>query len=403
MRQRGVVFVFSLLTALLASGYGVMFTMLDNFRDSYGISAAALGAVVAVGFFSSFLAQVLLAPLADRGHARRLVLIGIAANLAGLVTMSFGKSTLVLVLARVTMGIGAGMAQPAIRRIVILADPEHLGTNVGRLLAADVAGFAAGPVVAAVLVGPFGIPAPFLVIAVATLVCLPLVVSTHVEEADTAGPDTGTRFAFDLLRIRPYRAALCFGVAIFVMMSTFDALWVLVLDDLDTAEWIANLGIVAFAAPLVFFGAVGGRLAQRVGPFRLGTVGLLVGAGFMLLYGQLSSGLAIFVVSLVHSMNDALTISSTPVAVGMVTPPDRQAGAQGLLGGVQTLVGGIGAISAGWLYQHHGRATAYTVAAGAMVTMVVLARLFVGPAWGLRGSPATTDDVDPAATPVTVQ
>ena len=45
MRQRGVVFVFSLLTALLASGYGVMFTMLDNFRDSYGISAAALGAV----------------------------------------------------------------------------------------------------------------------------------------------------------------------------------------------------------------------------------------------------------------------------------------------------------------------------------------------------------------------
>ena len=198
MRQRGVVFVFSLLTALLASGYGVMFTMLDNFRDSYGISAAALGAVVAVGFFSSFLAQVLLAPLADRGHARRLVLIGIAANLAGLVTMSFGKSTLVLVLARVTMGIGAGMAQPAIRRIVILADPEHLGTNVGRLLAADVAGFAAGPVVAAVLVGPFGIPAPFLVIAVATLVCLPLVVSTHVEEADTAGPDTGTRVAFDL-------------------------------------------------------------------------------------------------------------------------------------------------------------------------------------------------------------
>jgi len=43
------------------------------------------------------------------------------------------------------------------------------------------------------------------------------------------------------------------------------------------------------------------------------------------------------------------------------------------------------------------------VAAGAMVAMVVLARLFVGPAWGLRGSPAANDDVDPATAPVTVQ
>ena len=55
------------------------------------------------------------------------------------------------------MGLGAGMAMPAIRRIVILADPEHLGHNVGLLLAADVAGFAVGPAISAVLVGPFGI------------------------------------------------------------------------------------------------------------------------------------------------------------------------------------------------------------------------------------------------------
>ena len=63
------------------------------------------------------------------------------------------------------------------------------------------------------------------------------------------------------------------------MIGAFDALWAVVLDDLDTSDWIANLGITLFALPLVMFGAAGGRLAQRVGPFRVGTIGLLLGAG----------------------------------------------------------------------------------------------------------------------------
>ena len=73
------------------------------------------------------------------------------------------------------MGIGVGMAVPAVRRIVILSDPDRIGHNLGRLLAAEVGGFAAGPAVAALLVGPLGIPGPFLVIAGATVAALPFV------------------------------------------------------------------------------------------------------------------------------------------------------------------------------------------------------------------------------------
>ena len=63
------------------------------------------------------------------------------------------------------------------------------------------------------------------------------------------------------------------GCAVWLMIGTFDALWALVLDDLNTDEWIANLGITLFALPLILFGSPGGRLAQRVGPFRVGTFG----------------------------------------------------------------------------------------------------------------------------------
>jgi len=56
------------------------------------------------------------------------------------------------------------------------------------------------------------------------------------------------------------------GSAVFLMIGTFDALWAIVLDDLDAGEVIANIGITIFVLPLIFLGASGGRLAQRVGP-----------------------------------------------------------------------------------------------------------------------------------------
>ena len=363
-----------------------MFTVLDDFRDTYGIKGAALGLIVAVGFFSSFFAQVLVAPMADRGRARLLVLIGIAFEVVGLIGMAAGRTVGVLVAARIVMGVGAGAALPALRRIVIIADPDNLGSNLGNLLAADVAGFAAGPAISAVLVSPFGLAAPFIVIAAATVAFVPVMVRVHVNERTEASRDraTETRFAFDLLGNRAYVAALCLGAAVFLMIGTFDALWVLVLDDLDTAEWIANLGITMFAIPIFLLGPVGGRLAQRVGPFRVGTIGLLGSATFMMSYGFLPSGVAIFIVSIFHAVCDGLTVSSGGVAVGLVVPPDRQAGAQGLLGGAETLVGGIAAIAAGWLYEHHGREVAYSVTSASMVVLVVIAAVLV------RGSTQAT-------------
>jgi MFS family permease len=377
MARHRIVLVFSALSVLVSAGYGVMFTVLDDYRDKYHIDGSLLGLIVAVGFFSSFVAQVLLAPLADRGHARTLALAGLALHVVGLIGMAYGTTAAVLLVARVVMGTGAGVVSPAARRIVILAEPDRLGHNLGRLLSADVGGFAMGPAIAAVLVGPFGLAAPFIVIAVLSAAFAPILLRTRVEE--TTEPTT-ERFAFDLLRHRPYAGAVMVGTALFLMIGTFDALWVLVLSDLHSPQWMANIGITLFAVPFVVFGSAGGRLAQRVGPLRLGAVGLLIGAAFMVLYGQLPTAGWMLAVGLVHALNDGLTVTSTGVAVGVVAPPDRQAGAQGLLGGVQTLVGGLTAMLAGWLYQHHGRAAAYTTCTVAMVVVVTAGLWLAGPA-----------------------
>jgi MFS family permease len=398
---RGSVLVtFGLVLALMAMGYGALFAMLDDLRDAYGVNESALGAVIGIGFFAGFLAQVLIAPLADRGHARTLVLAGMAVNIAGLLLLAGARSFVPLLVGRFVVGIGVGMAVPAVRRIVILADPARLGNNLGRLLAAEVGGFAAGPAVAAILLGPFGIPVPFIVIAGATAVALPFVVASSRRVVDDEhAPVVSQRMAFDLLRIRPYLGALLMGCAVWVMIGSFDALWSVALDDLDTADWIAALGITLFALPLIVFGAAGGRLAQRVGPFRVGAVGLLFGSAFMIIYGLVPSGVAMFVVSMVHSVNDGLTVSSTGVAAGMVVPPERQAGAQGLLGGAQTLFAGITALVAGTVYETLGRTTAYLVAAALMLALVGSGWLIAGPARRLRGAPAGTAATGPAPAP----
>jgi MFS family permease len=383
MRPKSMVLTFGLLMAMLGAGYGVLFTMLDDYRDQYGISESQLGAVIGLGFLSGFLSQILIAPFADRGYARRVVLAGMAINVCGLLVMAFSKSFVPLLAGRLVMGIGVGMAFPAIRRIVIVAEPDRLGHNIGRLLAFDVGGFAAGPAVSAALVGPFGIPAPFLVIAATTASALPYVARVEVKEA--VEPPV-QRFAFDLLRIRPFAGAVVLASAVFLMIGAFDALWAVVLDDLNTNEWIANLGITLFALPLILLGSIGGRLAQRVGPFRVGTIGLLGGALFMALYGMVPTGGAMFAVAMVHAVNDGLTVSSTGVAVAMVVPAERQAGAQGVLGGFETLTAGITAPIVGVLYEHAGRGTAYGVAAAAMVVLVAIGVTLARSSWSIRGS-----------------
>jgi hypothetical protein len=96
------------------------------------------------------------------------------------------------------------------------------------------------------------------------------------------------------------------------------------------------------------------------------------------------------VVFFVHIMNDGFTVTSAGVAVGLAAPAERQAGAQGLLGGIQTLVGGMAASLAGWSYDHLGRGPTFTIAAACILACTATGLVLAG---DKRGSiaPITTD------------
>jgi MFS family permease len=121
----------------------------------------------------------------------------------------------------------------------------------------------------------------------------------------------------------------------------------------------------------------------------------------MALYGVMPGAVAMLVVATIHAVSDGLTVSSTAVAVGMVTPDDRHAGAQGLLGGVQTLTAGTVAVIAGLLYQYHGRVVAYATCSIIMVVLVVASWQLSGPQWRARRGTSTEGAQSDPATAVT--
>jgi len=388
MRKR-TLYLLQAATALGGMGYGVMFTVLDDFRDNYGITEAQLGIIVGIGFITGFLSQILFAPLADKGHAKKLVMTGIAIEIVGTLFMAFGQAFLPLIIGRLLAGFGVGISEPALRRILILSDPERMGQNLGLIVSASVAGFTAGPIVSALTADTLGIAAPFLIVAVLLVVVAFGLFNLQFQEANIEDAPT-QRLAFDMLRIRPLAGAIVIGLSLFAMIGTFDAVWSVMMGDMKAPTWVANLGISLFAFPMIFLAPRGGRLTQKVGPFKASITGLSIGALCLVMYGTLWSPYPMLAIGVIHGVVDGLTITGGSAAVALVAPRERLASAQGLYGGLQTLTGGIAAVLAGTAYGIIGRAT-FVWCAGAMLLFIAIGAWLAKDSLHITGSDTAID------------
>ena len=123
---------YCLISACMSLGYGSIYTLLADLRDRFGFTGSQLGLIVAAGFFAGFAAQLLLARYADRGHAALMVRAGVFVAALAMIGSAVASSFWAFVVARLLLGLGSGTVGPAIRRIVITHDPEHVGANLGR-------------------------------------------------------------------------------------------------------------------------------------------------------------------------------------------------------------------------------------------------------------------------------
>jgi DHA1 family multidrug resistance protein-like MFS transporter len=372
------------LTAAMSLGYGSVIALLGEIRDRFHFTDSEVGLIAFAGFTMGFVAQVGLARLADRGHAALMVRGGIALATVGVAWTVVADELWQWVGARLLLGLGSGAVGPAVRRIVIARDPEHVGVNLGKQASYDIGGFVLGPLLAAVLAEIFGLRAPFIVLTVLYVVVFAWAFRFELH----AGQERRTTRVLRGLLARPsMQAALAASVAFYLTIGMFEALWALLLEDLGAETFLVGLTLSLFTVPMVIFAPTGGATAQRRGPMRVVTVSILVAALCTLAYGFLPLWL-VLLVSIVHATADSFTMPGNQVAVALSTPPEQLAAGQGLLGATGLAVAGIAALVGSRIYDSGGREVVFSLTAALMVVFLAFARA--------RGRELTVSGLAPA-------
>ncbi|KAG1648190.1 Peroxisomal bifunctional enzyme [Nymphon striatum] len=222
-------------------GYGSVFTLLAEFRKRFGFSETELGIITAVGFFAGFVAQIGLARYADRGYTKHLIWAGIASATFGMLALTVADQYWQFVAARTLLGLGSGAVAPALRRLIISRDPEHLGENLGKLTAMEITGFVLGLPLQrywprSSIFAPRSSRWP------SSTPCWP----SRLLGLDLSTPgSTEERLPVrSLLKMKGIQIGLLLGVAIYITIGIFEAVWAVLLDDLGAETWLVGCQFV---------------------------------------------------------------------------------------------------------------------------------------------------------------
>ncbi len=357
--------------ALGMAALGSVIALLGDIRDTSELSETRLGLIVGAGFLTAFVTQLTLGKLADRGYAPAMVRFGLIATAASMVAFAFSDSFWEFLLARAVLGVAVGIAQPAVRRTVILADQENTGRNIGRLGMTEVIGFALGPAIAGLLAEAGSLDLPFFVLAATIIVVVLTMGMPEADDKAQSGDDSMS--SLELLRDPRLLGTLVIVASEFILIGGYEAVWAVMLTDLGAKTWQIGVSFTIFAIPLGALAPLGGAWAQRSGGLRLTIIALGSSAVVAFLFGVIDTLSGLVVVALVAAIGSGLGFPAGLYLFSQTAADERQAAAQGLMGATEVLFGGLSAVLAAWLYDAHGRATVWVV-----VPILMLGLLLIG-------------------------
>ena len=339
---------------LLICGFAVpvsnsmIFPALSDLQDEFGFSDAGLGIIAAAGFLASFVVQLFLAPYADRGKPKRFVLGALILAALGSVLFALGTTLWSLVIARAITGASLGTSGPTIRAIVANLDKTRSAERLGRLRGVELAGFTGGPLIGALLIGPFGLSGAFLFFGGVAVAAFLIVLPRDLPNLP-ANPDA-KKLSFELLRIRPLRAAVLASLTLFIPVGVYDSLWDRYITDKGGTNFMVGLTFLLYTVPFIVLGAAGGRLADKKGPARMTVIGIFLTVPLVFIYGVLNSAWLLVAFAVVEGVIGALSIPAAQSLIAQVAPHGRAAAAQGLAGSGELLAATIVSLMAPALY-----------------------------------------------------
>ena len=358
--------------ASLATGIGVIFSLLAVIQDRFGFPTWSLGLLAGIPFAMTLFGNIWVTPLADRGWERRLIMLGCVLLVMSLLWMVFAVELWQWVAARALMGVAEGISVGAARRVMLSWTPDRHGQALSSLMVAMLAGILIGPVLGGVL-NEFGPALPFLVPAAAAVVVLLALPAVRPGEFERPTVRLSRRH---LTALPGFLSGLLLAASNWLYIGVIDAIWSRYMTDLGARPWLIGLGYLVIALPAIVLTPISGRLSDRVNPIRLALVAAVIGLPLLAGYGLVSAVFTLLVVGALHSACWAFVTLPGQAAVARAAPSSQAAEAQGLVEAYGFVLAAVGAFAAAPLYEAAGPRSLFlvTTAAVALTPLVVFLR-----------------------------
>ena len=341
----------------VATSNSVIFAALGDLQDKYKFADFGLGLIAGAGFLSGFIVQLFVAPFADRGHTKRLIMAGMMIGAFGSLLMATGSSLPQFIIARAVIGSSFGFVFPAVRALIAHVEPERRGERLGRLAAVELLGFVAGPLFGGLLLDPIGIRAVFALFGAVNLLAM-FTISFRSFPVLPLSTDS-RKPSFELLKYPRVRIAVLLAMAIQAPVGIFDALWDRYLTDLGGGNSMVGISVALYTIPFFIFSSFGGRLADKYDPQRIAMWTMLLVIPAVTGYGAFNSLAPVVILNVVEGIAQALMYPSSAAAVAKAAPVGRASAAQGLAGASGLLMSMLLAFTTPSLYGWFGALAAF--------------------------------------------
>ena len=384
----------------IAASIGMVFALLAEIQDAHNLSSSTLGFIAAVSFFAGVASQMTLAPLADRGHARRLMIGAVITAAIGVVGFALATTAWQFILARALSGMAYGAYAPAARALVSAADPEKAGERLGALAGLETAGFIVGPGIAAGIVSFTNLDVPFVMMAVVLLAILPSLARVHIDEATGdvghASPLSG---AISILKRRKALAAVILSAALILPAGMYEAIFARFMTDIGAETWFIGLSLSLYGIPFALTAPIAGRFADRLGPLRVIPISVAVIVPLTLIYGQMTTPGLVMSLAMAEAVANGAGMPAAQSLMASATADGERATGQGLAAAAGQVAAGVAALVSAPLYASSGPGATFAVVAAAVLVMAAIG-MAVGLSAASRDRSAVAHTRGAASTPV---
>ena len=354
----------------LTASIGVVFGLIASLQDELGFADGILGLIAASAFFSAVVAQLILAPLADRGHTKVLMTGAIVIAALGSLWFALASSSWELILARLLTGLGIGAFAPAARAVVANADTSRAGERLGRLTAVETSGFVAGPVLGAFINEVWGLKAPFLTFSCALILILPSLMRLNFSPPPVV-KNKISRSDSVLLIVRRKEAlgAILLGAALFFPAGMYEAIWARFMEDLGASTLFVGVSLTMYGIPFAIVASMAGKFIDRAGPWRAALFAVAIIIPMTVIYGFLTSPILLMALAMIEALGQGIGSPACHAAMVAATDENERATGQGLVAAASSIGAGIAALLAAPLYAGPGPEVTFIIVAGVVLIL----------------------------------